>query len=74
MPILFYTKSLIEHAYSDLLALKDAKDKSTVSSLIRSSRGSFERANLLFFPFRIMPGESADLARIAIDGGLSLSR
>lgn len=74
VPILFYTKSLIEHAYGDLLALHDMTSRAEVERAIHDSRGNFERANLLFFPFRIFPGESTKLARIAIDGGLALTR
>lgn len=74
IPVLLYTKSLIEHAYSDLLALWNAKNQTAIWSLIRSSRGNFERANLLFMPFRPLPGDNIKLARIALDGGLALSR
>lgn len=74
VPILFYTKSLIEHAYADLLSLKNVVNQNEAMSLIQSSRGNFERANLLFMPFRIFPWENIALARIALDGWLSLSR
>ncbi len=74
VPVLLYTKSLIEHAYDDLLSLKNATNPIEISTRIRSSRGNFERANLLFLPFRIFPGENIQLARIALDGWLSLSR
>ena len=74
IPVLFYTKSLVEHAYIDLLSLRDTRDRSDIGRIIHDSRGNFERANLLFFPFRILPGENTKLARIAIDGGLALTR
>lgn len=74
IPVLLYTKSLIEHAYGDLRALWNIQNQSEAESLIRASRWNFERANLLFLPFRIFPGENIKLARIALDGGLSLSR
>ncbi len=74
VPVVFYTKSLVEHAYGDLLSLRHAKDRSEVERMVHTSRGNFERANLLFFPLRILPGESVQLARIAIDWGLALTR
>lgn len=74
VPMLLYTKSLIEHAYDDLLSLKNITNQSEALSLIESSRGNFERANLLFMPFRIFPWENIALARIALDGWLSLTR
>ena len=74
IPTLLYTKSLIDHAYEDLESLRDAKSQTEIESLIHASRGNFERANLLFTPFRIFPGDQSKLARIAIDGGLALTR
>ena len=74
IPTLLYTKSLIDHAYEDLESLRDANSQIEIESLIHASRANFERANLLFTPFRVVPGDQSKLARIAIDGGLALTR
>jgi hypothetical protein len=74
VPILFYTRSLIEHAYGDLLSLKNAQNRSEIEQRIHASRGNFERASLFFAPFRFLPFDQVRLWRIALDGWLSLTR
>ena len=74
LPVLFYTKSLVEHAYTDMLSLRNSTNATESIGIIKKSRWNFERANLLFMPFRIFPWENIELAKIAIDGGLALSR
>ncbi len=67
-PILFYVKSLIETSYESLISLRTAKDYTEATAMIHDARDGFERANVLFFPFRIFPLEKIKLASIAIDG------
>lgn len=74
VPTLFYTKYLIEAGYSSLESLRTAENRDEIASLIHRARGNFERANILFTPFRIVPGDTVKLASTALYGGLSLSR
>ncbi len=74
LPTLFYVKFLVESSYTKLLSLKNVTDIHNWVSLIHEARDGFERANILFFPFRIIPNDTIKLAGIAIDGGRSLTR
>lgn len=74
IPALLYTKFLVEDGLHALAALRNISDKTTVLQAIHTSRGDFERANILFMPFRWVPQDQFRLASIAIDGGLALTR
>lgn len=74
LPLLIYVKILIETSYDWLLTLKGARSVTEIQKIVHTSRSGFERANILFSPFRIFPGQTMRLARIAIDGGLDMTR
>ncbi len=74
IPLLLYVKILIESSYTSLLSLQGAQNIEEIQKIIHSSRSGFERANIIFTPFRILPGQTLHLARIAIDGGLDMTR
>ena len=74
VPALFYSKMLIEDGYTRLASLRSLRDHMSITASIRESSRDFERANILFMPFRIIPSDQIRLGAIAIDGGLSLSR
>ena len=65
---------LIEDGYARLASLRSLGDRASIIASIRESSRDFERANILFMPFRIIPSDQIRLGAIAIDGGLSLSR
>jgi hypothetical protein len=73
-PTLWYTKYLIEDGYASLITLKDVREISILQETLYRSRGDFERANILFAPFRILPGDTIALADAAIESGLALTR
>ena len=74
VPILFYTKYLIETGYAELAAIKTVTNRTDIVHHIHSARTDFERANILFLPLSILPGDSISLANAALYGGLSLTR
>ena len=74
LPALLYSKMLIEDGYARLASLRSLGDRASIIASIRESSRDFERANILFMPFRIIPSDQIRLGAIAIDGGLSLSR
>lgn len=55
VPLLLYVKILVETSYSSLLTLKSAKNITEIQKTIHASRSGFERANIIFSPFRIFP-------------------
>lgn len=74
LPSLFYARILVESAYGRIGEMKNATNFSELSRSMRLSREEFERANLLFFPYRWLPWDQIKLAKVAIDGGLALTR
>lgn len=74
LPTLFYVRFLIESSYMKLISLKTAPSVQSAIDTIHDARDGFERANILFFPFRIIPSDTLELAGIAIDGGRQLTR
>ena len=54
--------------------MKNATTKAEIVHDIQDARAKFERANVLLAPFRFLPGDTMRLAKIALDGGLALSR
>ena len=73
-PTLFYVRFLIESSYMKLISLKTAPSIESAIDTIHEARDGFERANILFFPFRIIPSDTLELAGIALDGGRQLAR
>lgn len=74
IPILGYTRFLIDDGYAALAQIRDNPDHPSIIRAVERARGDFERANLLFAPFRAISHPRIQLATIAIDGGLSLTR
>ena len=74
IPALLYTKFLVEDGLREIISLKNISEKKEIALTLQRARGDFERANILFFPFRWIPNDSLQLASIAIDGGLALTR
>ena len=74
LPTLVYVRFMIESGYGSLLSIREDLSRENIVEKIHTARTDFERANVLFFMFRIIPGETFDLAKIALDGGLTLTR
>lgn len=55
VPTLVYVRTLVESSYAELSSLKSAPDLASIQSHIHRARAGFERANILFFPYRILP-------------------
>jgi hypothetical protein len=74
IPSLLYTKSLIETGYASLSSLSRESTFEEIRTKMTLSRNNFERANILLFPYRLIPWNDIHLAKVAIDGGLALTR
>ncbi len=74
MPTLFYAKFLVEDGYRRLTDMRQFHDRVSTVENIRAASRDFERANILFMPFRIIPSDTIRLAALAIDGGIALTR
>lgn len=57
VPALLYSKMLIEDGYARLISLRSLRDRTSIIASIRESSRDFERANILFMPFRIIPSD-----------------
>ena len=74
VPTLLFVRYSVEAGYTRLLTLRDATTITEMRTGIAGARDDFERANFLWLPFSWFPGETADLAGRAIDGGRLLTR
>jgi hypothetical protein len=74
VPLLWYTKYLVEDGFAQFAQIRSIDTPSEAIDLIQVSRGDFERANILFAPFRLIPHDTLTLAGTAIESGLSLTR
>ncbi len=74
VPTLFYAKFLVEDGYRRLTDMRQFHDRVSTVENIRAASRDFERANILFMPFRIIPSDTIRLAALAIDGGIALTR
>ena len=74
IPSLIYVQSLVEWAFDELKTLSKYSTPSEVITVIHNARAWLERANIIFMPYRYIPENKIRMARIAIDGGLSLTR
>lgn len=74
LPSLWYTKVLVEDGYAKLSNIRVLTDREVILSSIQDSKRDFERSNILFALFRFIPNDQIRLVRMAIDGGLALTR
>ncbi len=74
LPSVLYVKYSVEHGYNTLLSLRDTTSLSEVREKIRTAKGDFDRANLLFLPFSWIPNDMVDLAKKGTKGGQLLTR
>jgi hypothetical protein len=68
LPVLLYVEKLTKSAYAHLSELRNTTTIEEVQDSVRDARTQFERANILFTPYRYFPIEKIRLARAAIDG------
>jgi len=75
--IVFIDKSLVEYFtnswYEKLISIKNNKETSNKYELIKSSNNNFKIANILFLPFKILPGEKIKNANNAILWGVQIT-
>ncbi|GAB0174501.1 MAG: hypothetical protein HHAS10_03800 [Candidatus Altimarinota bacterium] len=74
IPSLVYVQSLVEGAFKELATLNKFSTPAEVIHVVHKARAGLERANIIFMPYRYIPENKIRMAKIAIDGGLSLTR